>query len=319
LLPDDFHTGNEKIRNMESTELVLEMVPPPLSDQRAGIARCLDYIRQVRAAVPVEAVNIPEIREEGGRRDNGERLTPFMPRVPPRELAAHIKDSLDLEAIVNHCVVHEPAGALEKWLDTAWRHYGVRRFVLVGGEHSHVDYPGPTVREATGLARRLFTGKDVKIGNICIPSRSGERERVRGKISAGADFFTTQIIYHVRELIDLCDPDGLPDADFYVSFCPVRSKRNILFLNWLGVIIDPALERWLLAGNEDVLARSESHLCATWEAFVDHINRYEHPLRAHINLSPIGRITPRDTIRLARSLRAAGESATEKPSGRFSR
>ena len=296
---------------MPPVNLILEIVPPPRSDMTAGLNRRLAYIQQVQARLPIEAINIPDIHPEHSHHKRGQRRQPFKPHMAPRQFAQAVTQACGLPCIVNHVVAHRPADELQHWLQQTADDYGVSRFVLVGGEHHDIDYPGPSVDEANRIARALFPHQCVCIGNICIPSRPGESERITRKCEAGADFFTTQLVYEAAELTQLgelfanTDRTGTQASsppNLYISFAPIKSAQNLRFLNFLGVQVSPELEAQLLEAQCCPLTRSCDHLISIWRAF-----QQSHPaLTAGLNLCPIGNIDADTVIHLGRELLHSG-------------
>lgn len=289
-------------------EIVLEAVPPELSQGQGGIEAALERIEGFHRALGLDAVNIPEIHEESSKSRKGERLSPFAPRVEPRTLARYVQERLDLPCIINRVVVHLERQRQLDWFRETWEHYGVHRFVLVGGEHSDQAYPGPSVTEANRLLRERLDAPGLRLGNICIPTRRGEAERMMHKIGSGADFFTTQVIFHAEELIALLDAldERITDPiapGILLSLAPVRSERNIRFLQWLGVSISSELENWLTLGPESVAERSLTHIHSTWSQIARHAAAKGSAFPIGANIAPIGRIPAATTIGLVRSLR----------------
>jgi 5,10-methylenetetrahydrofolate reductase len=286
---------------------VLEAVPPELHRGEAALEAVVDKVARVQAAGRIHAVNIPEIHEEPSRSDQGERRQPFAPRLAPRDLARILHDRLGVESMINHVVVHHASEqALIDWVNETWEEYGIRRFVLVGGGRRSVRYPGPGVTRASALLREHSRVESLRIGNICIPSRADEAERMAAKTAAGADFFTTQILYEAdafTTLLDtLADRERLPPA-ILLAFCPIRNARNLRFLLWLGVSIPEALCDWLTADDERVPERSLEQIRRAWSRIVAHqrARGRERPA-LDINLAPIGPISPATTSALAADL-----------------
>lgn len=291
------------------TKLILEMVPPPLSDNGGILAQRLGYIDRVHRRVPLDAVNIPEIHPEGAHQIKGVRRQPFAPHMAPRDFGRRVKQFCDLPAVINHVVVHRPVDRLRQWLLESVFDYGINRFVLVGGEHHEIDYPGPSVCDANALARKLFCDMDIEIGNICIPSRDNEYQRLRLKLAAGANFFTTQVIYEPAELERLGGAiSQIPQpAGLYISFAPIKSEQNLRFLNWLGVQVSTGLETRLLHNAGSTLEASIRHLVDTWAQFR---RKYSsRNLNLHINLCPIGDISVDAIVDLADGLLSADPSS----------
>ncbi|WP_440997838.1 hypothetical protein [Arhodomonas sp. SL1] len=296
--------------NARPAGLNLEVVPPELRSGERGVAAALEKAAAIHEAVGLDGINIPEIREESGKSDKGERRKPFEPRVEPRVLARRIRDELGLESMINRVVVHLDRQAQADWFRETWEEYGVRQFVLVGGEKSGVDYPGPSVPEANEMIRGAINAPGLRVGNICIPTRRNEADRMRRKMATGVDFFTTQIIYHPEEFTDLVDAlvdNGLPEVppELLLTLCPVKGPRNIRFLHWLGVSISPDLEEWLLSDDEGVMERSLEQIGYAWDAISAHCARRAPKLPVGVSLAPIGKIPHEATIRLARNLSGA--------------
>ncbi len=293
---------------------VLEAVPPELHRGQAAVEAVVDKVAAVQAGVKLDAVNIPEIHEEPSRSSKGERRRPFAPRMAPRDLARIIQDRLGVECMINHVVVHHARPeALLDWARETWEDYGIRQFVLVGGGRRDVPYPGPNVPQANTLLRERLDIPELRIGNICIPSRDNEAARMAAKVTAGADFFTTQILYEpedfTRTLDALAEQSTLPD-EVLVAVCPAQTERNIRFLLWLGVGISDALERWLTEVDAEVAARSLEQIARTWQAVMTHQQTQGRGQpRLGVNLAPIGPIAPETTIRLARDLAAMPASS----------
>jgi len=296
-------------RSAAPDELVLEAVPPEIDRGEAGLEAAVERIADVHAALGVDAVNIPEIHEETAKSRRGERRRPFLPRVAPRELAARIQARLDIPCIINRVVVHHERERQLDWFRETWERFGIRRFVLVGGEHSDVRYPGPSVLEANALLRDHLAIPGAEIGNVCIPSRPGEAERLLRKRHAGATFFTTQVLFHAEEVTSLLDAlaehldDDTPAPALLLSLAPVRSPRNIRFLRWLGVTLSSELEAWLTEDEAAVTERSLTHLHAMWRHIVDHAITRQSPCSLGVNLAPIGRIPSETTVALGQALR----------------
>lgn len=288
---------------------VLEAVPPELHRGQEAVEAVIEKVAAVHAGCPLDAVNIPEIHEEPSRSSKGERRQPFAPRMAPRDLARVIQDQLGLECMINHVVVHhESPQALCDWAQQTWEAYGVKQFVLVGGGRHDRVYPGPGVPQANRLLREHADIPGLRIGNICIPSREGEAGRMAEKVRAGADFFTTQILYEpdgFSQTLDGLQGESALPQEVLVAVCPARTERNIRFLLWLGVSIPDALQQWLTEPEADVAARSLEQIARTWAAILERQIAGAHAgPQLGVNLAPIGAITPQTTIALAQNLAA---------------
>jgi 5,10-methylenetetrahydrofolate reductase len=294
-------------RYERAVPLYLEAVPPELSRGAAGVDAVLEKIEALQGNVGLDGVNIPEIREESSKSERGERIKPFEPRMEPRELAALVRETFGVECMINRVVVHMERERQADWFRQTWEEYGIRQFVLVGGEKSGIDYPGPSVPEANELIRRVVRDPGLRVGNICIPTRRGEAERMRRKMAAGVDFFTTQIIYHAAEFTGLLDQLGEPPAGgraptLLLTLCPVRSARNIRFLHWLGVSISRDLEAWLVENPDQVTERALEQIEVTWAEICQYLAERGERFPVGVSIAPIGKVPHATSIRLAREL-----------------
>ena len=292
-----------------TVKTVLEAVPPELHKGESAVDAVVEKVAAIQAGTPLDAINIPEIHEEPSRSSKGERRKPFAPRMAPRDLARIIHDRLGLECMINHVVVHHrDEQALVDWARETWESYGIRQFVLVGGGRRSANYPGPAVPEANAIMRARTDIPGLRIGNICIPSRTDEAARMAAKVAAGADFFTTQILYEPERftgMLDALAAEGDAPTEILLAFCPVKTVRNLRFLLWLGVSLSDALEQWLTAVDDAVPERSLAQIHRAWEQIIAH--QHAHGRRAPrlgINLAPIGPIAPETTNALAADLAA---------------
>ncbi len=99
--------------------------------------------------------------------------------------AGKIRTELGIDIVLNRCVVYETDQAA--WFRETAEKFGIQNLVLVGGESSQIQYPGPNVAQA---AREILaTGLPSTLGGISIPSRSHEVERIRRKAAEGLKLF----------------------------------------------------------------------------------------------------------------------------------
>jgi 5,10-methylenetetrahydrofolate reductase len=226
----------EKLANPDVPVTLFEIVPPA-AGKPGAIEDALAEAEKVRHCV--DAINLPEIHDE----TRGQaRTVKFVERVEPRVLGSRIRRELDLEVIVNRCVVYEQ-DQVQWFRDTAENH-GINHVVLVGGESSRIQYPGPGVMEA---AKQLASaGLGATLGGISIPTRLHEADRVRRKAAAGLGFFTTQVLFDSNDIVWLIQKLNGLEARVFLSFAPVSHPRDLEFLRWLGADIPADLDRFLL-------------------------------------------------------------------------
>jgi len=147
---------------------------------------------------------------------------------------------------------------LRRWVGESSSDFAVRSFVLVGGTSGRVRYPGPSVVEANRILRSALRGRaDVALGNITIPERESEIDRLMEKTQAGCDFFTSQVLFEAEPMATVlraygrrCAAQGIEPATFLLSFAPVSDYQDIEFLVWLGATVTPRTEEALLASVE---------------------------------------------------------------------
>lgn len=257
--------------------VLLEDIPPGSRASATSVRRFVErYVQPARDRLAIQGVNLPEIVEEN------HRGRPFYKNLDPREFAATVRDVWpDQETVVNKIVVHlEGPEALVRWAETTRDEYGIRNVVAVGGSSSRMDYPGPTVLEANPVLR----DEGFLVGNIMIPGREGEPERMLAKTRAGAQFFTTQVIFAVPEFLEdlrgyetLCWEHGVEPATVFASFAPVSDPEDVAFLRWLGVHVKPAMEARLLEnGQTDPVTSSVRVAVRNWQRIRDEQVGYSH-------------------------------------------
>src|SRR5436309_2578581 len=230
--------------------IVLEVVPPHRRASEATLRKAVQRVRDAARAIPhLDAINLPEILDEN------HAGMPFYRNMDPRRFANLLKGELSVETIVNKVVVHLPGSAgFESWLKESLYAYGLKNFVFVGGASSRIKYPGPTVPESNRRLREVVqSGFEAAIGNILIPERPGEVERLLGKTLSGCRFFTTQVLFEPEPLAtvlrwygEACESEGAEPATILLSFAPVADYEDVEFLVWLGATVTAETEARLL-------------------------------------------------------------------------
>lgn len=157
--------------------VLYEVVPPKPSENLEDFVNALEPVSRDSR---LDAINLPELSN----------------RQPPERLAQALDTRKEL--VVNIIAPSRPAfnahaHALSKM--------GIRNLIVVGGEHSQVNYPGPNVLQAL----KNLEG-DFLLGAVTIFSRKpkndpnypvklvSEADRVFYKNINGAKFFTSQIL-----------------------------------------------------------------------------------------------------------------------------
>ena len=294
---------------LSSSPTILEFVPPVKRLGADGLEKRLRRLEKLLDSGEFCAINLPEIREEESRSDQGHRATPFEPRFPAREIALEIQRRFAIPTVVNHVVALQPAAALVDWARETHERYEIENFVLVGPAKGS-ERIGPTVPEANQILRETLPGS-VRIGNICIPGRTSagidESERMEAKARQGANFFTTQILYRSHSCVEMLAAlaersPAAGQAPILVSLCPLRRPESVGFLRFLGVELEEPTVRSLCEDPDHMLERSIEHLVGVWRRITaaSEKERWANPLG--VNIAPVGPMPSSATLSLARAL-----------------
>lgn len=229
--------------------ILFEVVPPLKSSNSETREKILQRVKSVLDDLPnISHINVPEVVDENFK---GE---PYYKHVDASEFGQEIKKRLGVEVILNKVVVHlQSPETLVNWVEDTVSKSKISTFVWVGGNSSKFSYPGPLVLEANRATQNM---KGVTFGNVLIPSRNHELEKMIEKTRTGCSFFTTQVLFNSEGLCPLlinyeeqCRKQGLIPARIYLSFAPAANLQDIEFLRWLGVHIPERVLRILHKGS----------------------------------------------------------------------
>ena len=250
----------DKVKKPQRPVVAYEILPPREKD--GTLNSYAETISSLLSQTHIDAINIPEVHDEIGR---GDRPIINQKRGEPREFGMLLQDIVGIEAIINRVVVHEPYDEQIRWIDETNTTYEIENMIIVGGESSKVDYPGPTVNEMLQSISRGYNsnGGDIFCGGIAIPSRKDESKNLIRKSEHGSEFFTTQVLYNAENIIKMinnyqsrCNELDMFPRRILLSFAPVSSQKNIEFLKWLGVEIPDDTERYLKGRPGSMTERS---------------------------------------------------------------
>tara|TARA_B100001013_G_scaffold272219_1_gene173143 strand:+ start:2831 stop:3766 length:936 start_codon:yes stop_codon:yes gene_type:complete len=247
----------DKIKRPRRPVVVYEILSPREKD--GTLNSYAENISSLLAQTHIDAINIPEVRDESGR---GERPVKNQLRAEPREFGKLLQDIVGIESIVNRVVVHQTLEKEMVWFEETYNKYEIENLITVGGESRNITYPGPSVNEALEAIKQNLT-LDVLCGGISIPSREKESRKLIEKSKNGSEFFTTQVLYDSSKIIEMishyqkrCDEQNTFPRRLLLSFAPVSSKKNIKFLKWLGVDIPTDTEKYLNENDQIMTERS---------------------------------------------------------------
>ena len=250
----------DKVKKPQRPVVAYEILPPREKD--GTLNSYAETISSLLSQTHIDAINIPEVHDEIGR---GDRPVTNQKRGEPREFGMLLQDIVGIEAIINRVVVHEPYEEQMRWIEETNTTYEIENMIIVGGESSKVDYPGPTVNEMLQTIARGYNsnGGDIFCGGIAIPSRKDESKNLIRKSEHGSEFFTTQVLYDAENIIKMinnyqsrCNELDTFPRRILLSFAPVSSQKNIEFLKWLGVEIPDDTERYLKGRPGSMTERS---------------------------------------------------------------
>ena len=271
--------------------IVLEVVPP---HRRASETTVRKFVRRVQDAVEevphLAAVNLPEVLDENHAGQ------PFYRHMSPRQCARLLNHHLGVEPVVNKVVVHlEGPSGLDAWIRESTTDFGLRNFVFVGGTNGHIRYPGPTVAQANERLRQVTSEvAGIALGNILVPERANEVDRMIAKTRTGCQFFTTQVLFEpepvgsvLRSYGEACEFEEIQPATVLLSFAPIADYEDVEFLVWLGATITPATEERLLPEEAERGLASIDVARSIWIRVRDAIEGAPHPVPLGVNIEEI--------------------------------
>lgn len=241
--------------------MIFEVIPSTKTASESYTKKVLDRIADALNDMRnIDILNIPEIVEE-----NHFGL-PYYKNIDNREFGAMLRERCNKAIMVNTVVGHHSSkGSFEQWLDESINKYKIKNFVFVGQKINSFKYPGPSIVEANLIAKN----KNVNFGNIFIPDRVNEADRLISKTASGCNFFTSQVLFEPENVIRVikeysikCAESGIKPSKFFLSFAPLSTFEDINFIKWLGTEISEKTEKRLKAaqdiGNESIKVAVEA-------------------------------------------------------------
>ncbi|MBU2100408.1 hypothetical protein KKG83_01965 [Candidatus Micrarchaeota archaeon] len=286
------------------TELMLEIVPPSRMTSDNYKEKVMDKVSESVNSIKPDVINVPEIVDE-----NFEGK-PYYRNVSARRFAKKINELTGKKVIVNKVVVHcNGLNELQKWINKSVNELGLKDFVFVGGSSDKFSYPGPSVTEANNLAKSFSS---INAGNIMIPSRENEAQRMLTKTLSGASFFTSQILFESEktqktlfEYNSLCIEKKIKPAKVYLSFCPVSGINELFFLRWLGVEMPEKTEKEIFSEEEKIPVNSINSAEKVWNKIITFSEKENLSIPLNLNIEEIFLHNLDSCIELALRLRQA--------------
>jgi 5,10-methylenetetrahydrofolate reductase len=277
----------------------------PLRDNKTGDAAHDDKIirnlnsRKEELAIALNsfsrlnAISVPELVEEN------HEGKPRYNSIYTRALARGTADILHIDALVNKVVAHiENYENFVEWIKETHT-LGISNMIFVGGNTRHHRYPGPSVSEANVIARRLwseFHKEEITIGNISLPERKDEAKRMLFKTLAGAEFFTTQLLFDSAQVINMiseynrqCAVAGVKPATILFSFGPIRSIADLNLLDFLAVELPDNAKNYILENNDlgEASRRSAINSLRVYSEIISVIEEKHIPVPVGINVEQL--------------------------------
>lgn len=268
---------------MKSGQIMVELVPPSRRASQQNVKQTIERMAALIQQLPrVDYLNVPEIVSEN------HAGAPFYEKMDAGQFAVTLRDKTGMPAMVNKVTVHLPQTEFDDWLDRTVNKQNIRHVVLVGGNSRATRYGGlPVLNANTRAAARNAT-----VGNICIPDRPGELQRLLSKTKSGCSFFTTQILFkseRIKRLLGAydaaCRQKGIAPASFFLCFAPVSTPLDLEYMTWLGAHIPPTVAKRL--GGHDP---AEASVALAQQLYLDvltHAQTHEWQVPVSINVEPI--------------------------------
>lgn len=223
-------------------KVMLEVTPPLKRASSESIEKTVKKIAGITAASGVDLLNVPEIINE-----NHDGI-PLYRNMDTREFGSLLKTATGKDVAVNKVTAHLTTQGLEEWLDETIANYCIKKTVLVGGNSHAIKYPGPSVTRSNAIALK----HGAIVGNICIPDRLNEVQRLVQKTRSGCSFFTTQILFEAESMKNLlteyaaeCKKQCIAPATFFLCFAPISDLLDVEYIKWLGAKIPSSAEQQL--------------------------------------------------------------------------
>ncbi len=240
---------------MGVTRNLFEIVPSSKMSSEESREKTLDVIASALSGIKsVDLINVPEIIEEN------HLGVPYYRNIDNLAFSQKLSQRTKKDTIINKVVAHfNSSKEFVGWLDNAVSAVKIKNFIFVGGNKSSNRYNGPSVTEAN----RIAVDFSINVGNIALPSRKGEADRMFQKTLSGASFFTTQVLFSSKTLETVlesyhykCAENRLKPSKIFLSFCCVSRPSEMEFIKWLGAEVPADVEKRILSDSNRLAENS---------------------------------------------------------------
>jgi len=263
--------------------IALELVPPVALDgpekARAEAERARELLAKSGLTDRVNAVLIPGMIAE-----EEDRPVPLSERMDPLEVRRATAETLPLRCIVTQVTAFATAEALGDRLREL-RGADIDSVVFVGVPRTLADGEGPGVAPTDALAR--FRREVPQRGVVFIPTRQDEEARFRAKVSAGANFALSQLLYsdRVTRLLPSLDLEE-PRPEILLSFGYVpKAETRVGLIRWLIRDETEAARQemaWVEKVADEPFPRKKQALVDLYERVTDGLRESGYPLGIHL-------------------------------------
>ena len=269
--------------------VALEFVPP---NQEDGTAKAVEEAQKARENMEqmgiFERLNtliIPGLIGE----EEEERPVPFKPKIDPLETYQAVREILPYEGVVTQVTPFLTPEELDQRVQNL-KNNDIERVIFVGVPRTMADGEGPGLSPVDALTR--YQNELQGRGVILIPTRPDEKGRLEFKLSSGANFAMTQLLYSetiADFLPQVLETDYRPEV--LLSFGHVAgAEKNVGLIQWLikdnAEIVQQEMNFVAELGNMEFQERKK-RLLDLYKRIIDRVTHLELKLGLHLE-APYG-------------------------------
>lgn len=268
-------------------DVLFGFTPPRLTTVPDKVERSIRRLADRVNKIEPFGLTIYDIQDESGR-NPAPRPFPFSPTHEPLAYARRLMAYTTIPMILYKCVVKHSSEQFRQWVEEVEAEPQIMGVVLVGGQSSHAETSGVSLREAYDIWGEQ--PRCTQLGGVAIAERHlkahNEHERIIRKMQRGCTFFISQAVYHpdittqlIGDLTQACAYHARPFPPFYMTLTPCGSAKGFEFMDWLGIHIKEQPKQFILASQNPVQT-SVNIVRQMAEAIIE---KYpDHPIRFNI-------------------------------------